>query len=131
MAAAPAGHQLAIGQRANVVAPSSPKSVFTLPRLQEPDDLAADGAGRTDCSLQEGNRVAFEGSQAELGGGGDGLAEQLPGPLKITRLAAGQEHSGPLQPGAGQQGGGLDALVSSGGSGQARLGVVVPVHGGG
>jgi hypothetical protein len=88
VAAAPAGHQLAVGQRANVVAPSSPKSVFTLPRLQEPDDLAADGAGRTDCSLQEGNRVAFEGSQAELGGGGDGLAEQLPGPLKITRLAA-------------------------------------------
>ena len=88
MAAAPAGHQLAIGQRANVVAPSSPQSVFTLPRLQEPDDLAADGAGRTDCSLQEGNRVAFEGSQAELGGGGDGLAEQPPGPLKITRLVS-------------------------------------------
>ena len=65
--------------------------------------------------------------EAELAGGGDGLAEQLPGPLTVAGLAAGQEHPGPLQPGAGQPGGGLDALVSSGGSGQARLGVVVPV----
>ena len=45
--------------------------------------------------LTEGGRLpSARYPQAELAGAGDGLAEEFPGPLNITELAAGEEHPG-------------------------------------
>ena len=49
---------------------------------------------RRSCSLKEGDCLPLDVPQAELAGAGDSLAEEFPGPLNITELAAGEEHPG-------------------------------------
>ena len=73
---------------------------------------------------QELDRAAFDVGEAALPGGGEGLAEEFPGPLGVPGSVAGDEHSGPLQPGAGQPVGGVDPLVGGGGVGETAFRLV-------
>ena len=77
---------------------------------------------------QKADRATLDVGEAELPGGGQGLVEELPGPPGVAGLAAGEEHPGPLQPGAGQPDRSADALVGGGGIGEAALRLVEVVE---
>lgn len=81
--------------------------------------------------MEEGNGSALDVPEAEFWGGGQRLAEELPGSLGVSGLAAGEEHPGPLQTGASQPGGGLDPLVGECRSGEVGVGLVVAAERGG
>src|SRR2546426_8746198 len=72
-------------------------------------------------SPQKTDGATLDVGKAELPGGGKGLVEELLGPLGVAGLAASEEHSGPLELGAGEPRRGADALVSGGGDGEAAL----------
>ena len=59
--------------------------------------------------LEKGDGSPLDVGKAELAGGGEGLAEEIPGALGVTALLTGEEHPGPLEAGAGQPGGSTDA----------------------
>src|SRR5437763_713739 len=59
--------------------------------------MAAEG-----CSRQELDGPPLALGETELAGGGQGLAEELPGPFGVPRLAAGEEHATPLEASPGQ-----------------------------
>ena len=54
------------------------------------------------CSSEERDDLGFDAPEAEFAAGGEGLAEEVPGSVRVARLAAGEEHAGPLETRAGE-----------------------------
>jgi hypothetical protein len=77
------------------------------------------------CSCQEVDGAALHVDQSEISGGGEGLVEELAGPLGVAGVLPREEHPGPLDKGATEMGGRPDLLVDRGRITEMALGLGV------
>src|SRR5688572_15952615 len=80
---------------------------------------------------QQGDGSPFDAAQAELPGGGEGLAEPPAGTVDVSRSGADEEHVRPFEPGAGCPWNGAEAFVHVFGTDEAIVGRVELAQDGG